>query len=84
MDITDTIHICLWVVVYLALVRPHLEYASSTWDPHLQKHIQQIEMVQRRAARFIKRPWYSDNITRTTGITTTFNKEKNSLYHTFT
>ena len=69
---------------YLALVRPHLEYASSAWDPHLQKHIQQIEMVQRRAARFIKRPWYSDNITRTTGITTTFNKEKNSPYHTFT
>jgi hypothetical protein len=25
---------------YLALVRPHLEYASSAWDPHLQKHIQ--------------------------------------------
>jgi hypothetical protein len=39
---------------YLALVLPHLEYASSAWDPHLQKHIQQIEMVQRRAARFIK------------------------------
>ena len=54
MDITDTIHICLWVVVYLALVRPHLEYASSTWDPHLQKHIQQIDMVQRRAARVVK------------------------------
>jgi hypothetical protein len=25
---------------YIALVRPHLEYASSAWDPHLQKHIQ--------------------------------------------
>jgi hypothetical protein len=24
---------------YLNLVRPHLEYASSVWDPHLQKHI---------------------------------------------
>jgi hypothetical protein len=24
---------------YLAFVRPHLEYASSAWDPHLQKHI---------------------------------------------
>jgi hypothetical protein len=38
---------------YLALVRPHLEYASSAWDPHLQKHILQIEMVQRRAARLL-------------------------------
>jgi hypothetical protein len=27
---------------------------------------------------------HSDKITRTTGITTTFNKEKNSPYHTFT
>ena len=38
---------------YLTLVRPHLEYACSAWDPHLQKHINQIEMVQHRAARFI-------------------------------
>ena len=51
---------------YLALVRPHLEYASSAWDPHLQKHIQQIEMVQRRAARFIK-----SNYTRDPGTVTT-------------
>ena len=34
---------------YLGLVRPHLEYASSVWDPHLQKHIYQLEMVQRRS-----------------------------------
>jgi hypothetical protein len=75
---------------YLALVRSHLEYASSAWDPHLQKHIQQIEMVQRRAARFIKSNYSRDPGTVTTlleqlhGITTTFNKEKNSPYHTFT
>ena len=31
---------------YITLVRPTLEYASSVWDPHLQKHIQQLEMVQ--------------------------------------
>jgi hypothetical protein len=42
-------------------------------------------MVQSRAAPLhqkllLKRPWYSDNITQTTGITTTFNKEKNILH----
>ena len=40
---------------YYALVRPHLEYASSVWDPHVQKQINDIEAVQRRAARFAKR-----------------------------
>ena len=51
---------------YLALVRPHFEYTSSAWDPHLQKHIQQIEMVQRRAARFIKSNYSRDPGTVTT------------------
>ena len=46
---------------YLSLVRPHLEYASSVWDPHLQKHIYQIERVQRRAARFIKHEYSRDH-----------------------
>ena len=39
---------------YKAIVRPHVEYTSSVWDPHLKKHIKQIEGVQRRAARFVK------------------------------
>ena len=39
---------------YKAIVRPHVEYASSVWDPHLKKHVKQIEGVQRRAARFLK------------------------------
>jgi hypothetical protein len=38
---------------YLNLVRPHLEYAACSWDPHVDTQINQIEMVQHRAARFI-------------------------------
>ena len=38
---------------YKALVRPHVEYASSVWDPHLKKHVKEKERVQRRAARFV-------------------------------
>ena len=38
---------------YQALVRPTLEYACSTWDPYQKNHIHQIEMIQRRAARYV-------------------------------
>ena len=38
---------------YTTLVRPVLEYGAAKWDPYLGKDISSIEMVQRRAARFI-------------------------------
>lgn len=37
---------------YLALVRLHLEYAICVCTPYETKYINQLEMVQRRAARF--------------------------------
>lgn len=37
---------------YTALIRPTLEYASSAWDPYRQTHINQLEAIQRKAARF--------------------------------
>ena len=35
---------------YKALVRPILEYASISWDPHTKTNIQKLEAVQRWAA----------------------------------
>ena len=46
---------------YITLVRPILEYANVVWDPYQQYLINNIEMVQRRAARWVKhdyRPRY--------------------------
>ena len=38
---------------YKTYVRPIVEYASSVWSPAIDSHIKQLEMVQRRAARFV-------------------------------
>ena len=38
---------------YFTLVRPLVEYTSTVWDQHTQRNIQQLEMVQRRAARYV-------------------------------
>ena len=38
---------------YKATVRPQVEYASSVWSPYTKKDIYKVEMVQRRATRWI-------------------------------
>ena len=43
--------------LYLALVRPHTEYACQVWNPHLQRHMQQLERVQRFALRMCSKQW---------------------------
>ena len=46
---------------YIYLIRYKLEYSSSVWDPHLRKDIHQLEMVQPRVARFVKRDYSCDS-----------------------
>jgi hypothetical protein len=49
---------------YISLVRLHLEYASSVWDPFRKCHINALEMVQRKAARNCNyhptKPWLAN------------------------
>ena len=43
----------LFKKLFTTFVRPHLEYAQAVWSPHLKKHINLLENVQRRATRLI-------------------------------
>ena len=38
---------------YKTIVRPTMEYCSTVWNPHLKKTKHHLEMVQRRAARYV-------------------------------
>ena len=45
-------------MLYVSLVRPHLEYTNPVWNPYLKKHIDMIENIQMRATKLI--PGLSD------------------------
>ena len=41
------------VKAFNSLVRPHLEYSCTVWDPYTQELITQLDKVQRRGTRFV-------------------------------
>ena len=44
---------------YISLVRPSLEYCSSIWNPYTREQTRKLEMVQRRAARFVTHRYHN-------------------------
>ena len=40
-------------LLYTSMVRPHLEFAITSWCPYLKKDIDMIEKIQRRATKLV-------------------------------
>ncbi len=47
----------IFLPLYRALVRPHLEYAIQANCPYLKKDIYHLERIQRTATRWVKGLW---------------------------
>ena len=43
----------IFVRLYVQYVRPHLEFASQAWNPWLQKDVEVLEKVQRKAVGMV-------------------------------
>ena len=43
----------VFLCLFKAFVRPHLEYANAVWNPHKRKDVTALENVQRRSTRMI-------------------------------
>ena len=40
-------------LLFISLIRPHLDYTSNIWNPYLLEDMRTIEKIQRRATKLI-------------------------------
>ena len=58
-------------IIYPTFIRPHLEFASSVWNPNRKKDIDTLEKVQRRATKTLESRHLSyENRIKKLGLTT--------------
>ena len=76
----------MFMLIYKGLIRPHLEYATSVWSPHLMKHIEDIENVQRRATKQIpgiSHPPYNERLKKLNLPTLSFRRARGDMIQVF-
>ena len=43
-----------YTLLHKAIVRPHLEYAATTWNPYKKRYVVDLEKIQRRATKLLQ------------------------------
>ena len=74
------------LMLYKALVRPHLEYGNAVWHPHKVEYITAIENVQRRITKLIptlKDLPYSDRLKRLRLPTLAYRRLRGDMIETY-
>ena len=47
------------LAAYFSMVNPIIEYCSTVWSPHTKEYVSKVEMVQRRAARYVTNRYHN-------------------------
>ena len=72
--------------IYVAFVRPHLEYGEAVWSPHLARNIDALENVQVRATKLVdglSKLNYSERLKRLDLPTLVFRRRRGDIIEMF-
>ena len=72
--------------LFSTLVRPHLDYAASVWNPHLKGDIEKIEKVQRRATKqvpMLKHQSYAERLKTLQLTTLRYRRHRGDMIETY-
>ena len=76
----------IFKALYTTVVRPHLEYANQVWCPHLEKDIEALENVQRRATKLVpqlKKLEYEERLMKLNLPTLAYRRSRGDLIEAF-
>ncbi len=72
--------------LFVALVRPHLEFANQVWSPYKRKNVDVIEGVQRRATKLVpglKNRTYEERLRKLHLPTLAYRRSRGDMVETF-
>ena len=72
--------------LYKSVVRPHVEFAISSWSPHFKKDIEAIEKIQHRFTRLLPRMKhlsYEDRLVKLNLTTLERRRERGDIIQTY-